>query len=106
MNDNYKLKDWAPKFNKKGAELMRSMHVHFDNQNDGQEFQQIDFNNQQEFLKNNLTKTYQIKLLTSFNERCVWAVVGKSKDNSKYFWAIDRQFESEISVDQLKKLFS
>lgn len=35
MNDNYKLKDWAPKFNKKGAELMRSMHVHFDNQNDG-----------------------------------------------------------------------
>lgn len=85
------------------VEVMRKNHFKADVITDFQEFNQQDFVHQQETMKNIISKMYSITILTSFNERTVFAVVGKDV-NGNYFYAIDKNALGQISVEELKAL--
>ena len=82
---------------------MRKNNFSSTNKADFKDFHQADFNEQQNIMKNNIQKKYQIKILTSFNERTVCGLIGINQSDS--FYAIDKNYGSQISLDALKQLF-
>ena len=98
------MKSWAPKFNKKMVEVMRKNQFKSDNSEDFNGFKQIDFNQQQDLMKNEISKKYEIKVVTSFNERTIFSVIGRNEHN-EFFYAIDKNVQNEVSVKKLRALF-
>jgi hypothetical protein len=84
---------------------MRKNQFKTDNKDDFETFKKIDFNQQQDLMKNEISKQYKIELITSFNERTVFSVIGKN-EQGQYFYAIDKNVQNEITFDKLKALFN
>jgi hypothetical protein len=85
------------------VEVMRKNQFKTDNNDDFEAFRSLDFNQQQDLVKNQISKAYQIVVVTSFNERTVYGVIGKN-DVDQYFYAIDKNVQKQLTLDQLKTL--
>ena len=73
---------------------MRKNQFKSDNSEDFNGFKQIDFNQQQDL----------IKVVTSFNERTIFSVIGRNEHN-EFFYAIDKNVQNEVSAEKLRALF-
>ncbi|WP_412990269.1 hypothetical protein ACLJJ6_04700 [Pediococcus siamensis] len=68
--EQYKIKKYSPKFAKKTVTVMRKVSQQvFGEQANG------DFETQISDFKNRLAKQYDLRIITSFNERTIYAVV-------------------------------
>lgn len=104
VNSNeYKVKDWSPKFNKKAAEVMRTYKI-WDETGLISKFENQSFVDQQNYLKQTLAKNLKIKLITSFNERTVFAVCGIN-DEHQIFYCVEKEKQLEFDATDFKELF-
>lgn len=85
------------------VEVMRKNQFTAEQPADFTKFNDASFNEQQTLMKNVIAKNYQIKLLTSFNERTVYGVVGKNA-TGQFFYALDKNLPEKISTTELKTL--
>ncbi|MGI6023807.1 MAG: hypothetical protein ACOX73_00500, partial [Pediococcus parvulus] len=68
--EQYKIKSYSPKFAKKTVTVMRKV-----NQRIFGSLDNASFDDQVEHFKNVLAKKYDMRIVTSFNERTIYGVV-------------------------------
>lgn len=79
------------------VEVMRKNQFKSDNSEDFNDFKQIDFNQQQDLMKNEISKKYEIKVVTSFNERTIFSVIGRNEHN-EFFMQLIKMFKMKFPL--------
>lgn len=80
--NNFKVNKLSPKFHKKTVELIRQNKSKFLNLEGFNDFWKLSFIDQQKYFKNIIIKKYDIKVISSFNDRTIFAIKVNGKDGS------------------------